>query len=1113
MAQVSGERRDRELCSRMMASKSQAPRLMGGCPRCDVCGGVVRVRGVGRENIICKKCIAGALPFMNIEGEGEYKGALKEYREGLGSRAADFEGLRFDPFGEEERETLARLDGALKGCQYTAGDELLNRLKKTAKDSGCSLSMLFHNIRSARGPSLELLEAEMRRWGIKWDMVGLAETWLDIESEKLVAVQGYNVVCASRKKKAGGGVALLLREGLVFKERSDLNVFLEGDVESLFIELIREGGKKNAIVGVVYRPPSGNVAAFKEQMGQVLSKIGRKEAYIMGDFNIDLLKSHTHQQSSDFLEGFYSGGFYPVVSLPTRITDTTATLIDNIFTNNLERQVESGLVTVRVSDHLPVYSFVSGGRQEGKGEVGGGVRRLVNDGRIRRFAEDMEAWVFDEVRALGVEANVGRFRNQFRDLYDSAFPWVENKRKRKDEEKPWLDDPGFKAQVVRKSHLYTKKIKCGLSLEEEDILSQLCRDINKARRQLKRTYFKEKLEETNGNLRATWQILGEAIRGRSSIKGGESCKYFEKEGAGITDGKDIADGFCDFYCNVGPNLAARIKQDDSVFLDYMGDSVSENLIWRPTTPREVEEICRGLDPGKGMGWDGVSPKVIKAVAAELSGSLSRLFNCCMREGHYPACFKVAKVIPVFKSEDPTQFSNYRPVSVLPILSQVFEKVLKARLVEFFDKQKVIIPSQYGFRAGHSTDMAILDMVEKVRSAWANKKLALGVFIDLKKAFDTVDHKILLHKLDHYGVRGSTLALLESYLQNRSQYVSYGGFDSDRGRVECGVPQGSVLGPLFFILYVNDMVKASGEMQLVLFADDTNIFVEGRNHLELFRKANQGLEELSRWFRCNKLTLNLKKTEYVYFGGCGGRVVPKGGLVIGNESISRVEGAKFLGIWVDEGLKWSEQIEKVKSKVGRLLGVLGRASGTLGADSILRLYNALVLPHLQYCLMVWGDFEEGRNKKLGESLLRYQKKFMGLIAGKTGRFHSDPIFSQLHLLKIGDLYKQQLRVHAWKFLKGKLPQNQVAMLSKVSDTHRHNTRAAKNGLSLSSLDHRSLGYRVPKEWLSLPEEVREMSSLTGLKRKSKDKFLEIYKSFKCNSSVCTICYEGMSQRGS
>ena len=394
--------------------------------------------------------------------------------------------------------------------------------------------------------------------------------------------------------------------------------------------------------------------------------------------------------------------------------------------------------------------------------------------------------------------------------------------------------------------------------------------------------------------------------------------------------------------------------------------------------KEVEAVCQGLNPAKEMGWDGVSPKVIRSVAGELAGSLSRLYNCCIREGYYPPCFKVARVVPVFKSEDPTVFSHYRPVSVLPVLSQIFERLLKVRLIEFLDRNKVVIPGQYGFRKGHSTDMAILDMVEKVRSAWAVKNVALGVFVDLKKAFDTVEHAILLQKLDHYGVRGKALNLLRSSLEDRTQYVCYGGYESERGKVECGVPQGSVLGTLFFILYVNDMVRANKDLELVLFADDTNLFCKGRDNNELFLKVNRGSLELSSVFKCNKLTLNLKETEYVYFGGPGGRVVPAGGLTIGGGSIRRVSGARFLGVWVDEALKWTEHIEKVRSKVGRLLGVLGRAVAVLGGNQIRRLYDALVLPHLQYCLIVWGDFESGRNKTLGESLLKYQKRFLGLI---------------------------------------------------------------------------------------------------------------------------------------
>ena len=195
-------------------------------------------------------------------------------------------------------------------------------------------------------------------------------------------------------------------------------------------------------------------------------------------------------------------------------------------------------------------------------------------------------------------------------------------------------------------------------------------------------------------------------------------------------------------------------------------------------------------------------------------------------------------------------------------------------------------------------MAIQDMVEKVRGAWVEKKVALGVFIDLKKAFDTVDHEILLEKLKFYGIRGEAIRLSKSYLSRRTQYVWYDGFESERGLIECGVPQGSVLGPLFFLIYVNDMVGACSDLELVLFADDTNAFAKASDPTELFQKVNKGLAELSKWFRCNKFTLNLKKTEYIYFGGPAGLCIPDGGLTIGGQQIERVEGVRFLGVWVD-----------------------------------------------------------------------------------------------------------------------------------------------------------------------------------------------------------------------
>ena len=230
-------------------------------------------------------------------------------------------------------------------------------------------------------------------------------------------------------------------------------------------------------------------------------------------------------------------------------------------------------------------------------------------------------------------------------------------------------------------------------------------------------------------------------------------------------------------------------------------------------------------------------------------------------------------------------------------------------------------------------------------------------------------------------------------------------------------------------------------------------------------------------------------------------------MIGGEEIRRVEGARFLGVWVDEGLKWAGHIGKVKKKVARLLGVLGRASAVLGGGSLLSLYNGLVLPHLQYCLMVWGDFVADGNGVTAGPLLRYQKRFAGLVSEMDGRYHADPLLAEHGMLKVGDLYRQQLRVHAWRFWNGRLPANQAAMLSRVGDVHGHATRSARAGLYVSTRDHRSVGYRVPAEWGSLTEAQRGVASLGAFKRGSRAGFLGEYAAFVCVDRACYVCGGG------
>ena len=336
-------------------------------------------------------------------------------------------------------------------------------------------------------------------------------------------------------------------------------------------------------------------------------------------------------------------------------------------------------------------------------------------------------------------------------------------------------------------------------------------------------------------------------------------KILNTETGVVHDQEKIAYELNKFFTNIGQNLANKIPIVQKSFEDYL--TRSENLIIADTelSFEEFESAFKSLfDEIKPARVDNINSNIIIDVYDEIKQPLFQVLKKSINDGIFPDSLKIAKVSPIFKSGDTSLLGNYRPISVLPVFSKILERIMYNRLYSFFNNNNLFFSKQFGFQKDTSTEHAILQITEEITKAFANKKVTLGVFIDLSKAFDTVNHNILLKKLEIYGIRGTTFKWLKSYLENRKQYICFNKHSfTDLCNIICGVPQGSILGPLLFLIYINDLYMASSELSTVMFADDTNFFLSDKNIDVLFVKMNNELDKVSTWFKANKLSLNVK----------------------------------------------------------------------------------------------------------------------------------------------------------------------------------------------------------------------------------------------------------------
>ena len=996
-------------------------------------------------------------------------------------------------------------------CSYASCEEFNLMLSENPTKTSA-----FHLNIASMSKHFDKLGALLALLNCNFSFIGISETRSILDGETVpepleqkedFPIIGYEKFFTPTESSAGG-VSLYVSSSLTSKARKDLDssCYLDKQLESVFVEIDRPK-ETNIIVGTIYRHPCMSVSEFNsEYLTPILNKISseKKQILLLGDFNIDLLKCTDDNQVLSFLDTLGSHLVAPQILLPTRVTERSKTLIDNILSSPTESGTISGNVVYSISDHLPQFCLFPSldlGRARGDGPH---YQKAWSKFNADGFLSDLNKIDWESIFQrydLDAEKCFNIFNDKIKVLVDRHLPTVRlTKRQLNFKLKPWIT-PGIIKSISKRDTFYHKFIKAK-SPETKARFSTLFKSyrnrIVELCRQSKSNHFTRYFNRNAKNMHKIWSGIGDLINLKSGKPASPISISISKTEVS-SDPETVSNCFNDYFTSIADSIRSNIPPTPYHFSRFLRNRNPNSMFLTPTTADEVIKVVGNFSSSKSSGPNSIPTKILKRFKHELSIPISILINRSFATGVFPSVLKISNVIPVYKNKGSRQeVSNYRPISLLSNIEKIYEKLMYSRLMGFLNHSNQIYSRQFGFRKSHSTINTLINIVERIRKAIDDGKFACGVFVDLQKAFDTVDHEILLAKLDHYGIRGIEKQWFRSYLSNRSQFVSILNSKSKLKAILHGVPQGSVLGPLLFLLYINDLHHCIKTSETYHFADDTHLLNFSKSVWSLCGRVNADLRILVTWLSANKISLNASKTEFVIFRSpwksldCfPPRLKLAGKILIPSKSV------KYLGVHLDEHLNWKTHISSIAPKLRRANGALSKLRHYVPSKVLLSVYHAIFGSHIRYASQVWGL----RDNSVTHRILTLQNTAMRLMTFNGPRTSPTPLYAELGILKVFDLVKLMNILYVHRYLSSDLPTDTLETLDFSKINHSHGTRSNAVGLlkrpnvNTTSYGLASFTRTSSNHWNELQTQFPNMNlselSLSRLKSSTTNHLLSLY----------------------